>query len=225
MANCWRGVFLRYQFQFESCGNERQGFQRPAFQRRVVLARFLERDQVPEGPGHLIAVPLQVAVPARLGAEEIRNLPRDRRLFRQDDFHSSCSLVAPTARACVFSMSRNKALQSRADFHGISRRIARHWRAMLPKAHRTGRRLAAPARPSPVHLLVLAWLLDGDQRFRRALARFTRRRFCRGCAILDRAQLIPSLYIPRTNGLNRRSCPIVVASPCPAYTIVSSGRV
>ena len=45
--------------------------------------RLRQRNQVPDGPGDHIAVPLQIAFAAFVGSEHTSNVSRDRRLFGQ----------------------------------------------------------------------------------------------------------------------------------------------
>src|SRR5262249_1439167 len=72
-----------------------EGFQGPSLQGRVIVLRLLERDQVAQGPGHLVAPALQIAVVTRGGAQEGGQLPRDRRLLGEHNSHGA----PPSAKA------------------------------------------------------------------------------------------------------------------------------
>src|SRR5262249_26235036 len=61
--------------------------QRPAFERRVVVLRLLQGDEVPEGPGDLVALALEIAIGPRSGSEKGSEFAGNRRLFSEHDFH------------------------------------------------------------------------------------------------------------------------------------------
>src|SRR5262249_55586186 len=61
--------------------------ERPALERRVIVLRLLQGDEVPEGPGDLVALALEVAIGSRSGSEKGSEFAGNRRLFSEYDFH------------------------------------------------------------------------------------------------------------------------------------------
>ena len=59
----------------EAWWHHRQLRQRPGFPGLGVVARFLQRTQVTEGPRHLIAVTFHIAVMGAVGSQDARNIP------------------------------------------------------------------------------------------------------------------------------------------------------
>ena len=81
------------QLEPEPLGHEGERVQRPALQGRVIVLRLLEGDQVPQGPGHLVAPALEVALAARVGPEDRGDLPGHGRLLGEYDSHGVMATV------------------------------------------------------------------------------------------------------------------------------------
>ena len=59
------------------------------FQRRIVIGGFLQTDEVPQGPGHLVTASFEVTVKARAGFQEGSQVTSHRRLFGENYLHKS----------------------------------------------------------------------------------------------------------------------------------------
>src|SRR5262249_22686403 len=59
--------------------------QRPALECQVVVLRLLQGDEVPEGPGDLVALALEIAIGPRSGSEIGSEFAGNRRLFCEHD--------------------------------------------------------------------------------------------------------------------------------------------
>ena len=91
------GPLLVDELEPEPLGHEGQRLQRPLLQGRVVVLRLLQGDEVPQGPGHLVAPALEVPVVPLRGAEEGGELAGDRRLLGEHDSHATlASVISPT---------------------------------------------------------------------------------------------------------------------------------
>jgi hypothetical protein len=83
------GTLLIEKLELEAVRDEGQRGQRPLLQGRVVILGFLERDQVAQRPGHLIALTLEVAVTSGAGPKEGGEFAGDRRFLGEHDSHDT----------------------------------------------------------------------------------------------------------------------------------------
>src|SRR5690606_22807114 len=65
-----------------------QIFQPPVFPVLIIVMRFLQRTEMPEGPGYLVAVSFVVTVAALSGAQHMRYIPGHTWFFSNTNLHS-----------------------------------------------------------------------------------------------------------------------------------------
>src|SRR5262249_46034868 len=81
------GALVLDELESEVLGHDGQRLQGPALERRVVVLRLLQGDEVAEGPGHLVALALEIPLGPRGGVEEGGELAGDRWLLSKDNSH------------------------------------------------------------------------------------------------------------------------------------------
>jgi hypothetical protein len=81
------GALVLDELDLEVLGHDGKRLQRPALERRVVVLRLLQGGEVPQGPGHLVALALEIPIGPGRGAEEGGELTGDRRLLGEHDSH------------------------------------------------------------------------------------------------------------------------------------------
>src|SRR5262249_49140084 len=81
------GALVLDELESEALGHDGQRLQGPALEGRVVVLRLLQGDEVAEGPGHLVALALEIPIGWGGGAEKGGELRGDGRLLGKDASH------------------------------------------------------------------------------------------------------------------------------------------